>query len=648
MSGTTFTWTTAADGSWLTHSNWNPSTGGPGVGAGGAATDVAIIDATGATYTVTDHIKAVSLASVTVNSAQATVAEGTNDTLTITGLTNLMAGTIDDLNNGATYNTGTLSIGTLGIFNIGATAVLDVGTSATPGNATIQAGGLLESTTSLGTVVGNLLGTGTVLANAAPLELSSNLNSKTLNFQISNNTGSILQLDGTVTGGNTFTFLGAAGELDFTNSGALGTQNIVGLDVSKSGNSATNFIEVAGTPTVTGGFEGTGTSGTFTLSNGDTFTLTGITEAGNPATTPWFVNTKVVGAFTDISLNVNPCYAAGTRILAATGERMIESLMKGDIVLTLSGSELQAQPIKWVGRRRVDLIAHPRPETVAPIRIGRGAFADDMPHTDLVVSPDHAIFVDGKLICARQLVNGTTIRQERGWTSVDYFHVELDAHAILLAEGLPAESYLNTGNHGFFANSGEPLVLHPDLTDETGYPTREAGSCAPFVWDEANVRPVWQRLADRAAAIGQPVPQTATTTEANLCVRGRKNHGKLLYADSNLVLFVLPRGEKDFRLVSRAQSPTEARPWIEDRRRLGVQVKRIVLRGADELQEVPLDHPSLTKGWWAVERDGQMMSRWTDGNAVLKLPERLSSNLILEIHLAGAMTYVVEAERVAA
>jgi len=50
------------------------------------------------------------------------------------------------------------------------------------------------------------------------------------------------------------------------------------------------------------------------------------------------------------------------------------------------------------------------------------------------------------LICIRQLVNGSTIRPERRWTAVDYYHVELDQHAILLAEGLPAESYIDTGN----------------------------------------------------------------------------------------------------------------------------------------------------------------------------------------------------------
>ena len=81
---------------------------------------------------------------------------------------------------------------------------------------------------------------------------------------------------------------------------------------------------------------------------------------------------------------------------------------------------------------------------------------------------------------------------------------------------------------------------------------------------------------------------------------------------------------------------------MEDRRRLGVRVKRIVLRGADELREVPVDHPDLTRGWWAVERDGQMMSRWTDGEAVLPLPE-MSGHVMLEIHLAGSMTYAVNA-----
>ncbi len=340
------------------------------------------------------------------------------------------------------------------------------------------------------------------------------------------------------------------------------------------------------------------------------------------------------------------CFAAGTHIRTPSGEKVVESLAPGDIVFALADGQASPRPVKWVGRRRIDLHAHPRPETVAPVHIQHDVLAAKVPHTDLLLSPDHAIFVDGKLICARQLIDGATIWQEKDLPSIEYFHIELDSHAILLAEGLPVESYLNTGNRGFFANSDEPLVLHPDLTDESDYPTREAGSCAPFVWDEANVRPVWQRLADRAAAIGWPVPQHVTTTEADLCLLARhpeRRNGKPIHSDGNLVLFVLPRGVKEVRLASRAQLATQARPWLEDRRRLGVRVKRIVLRGPHELREIPVDHPDLTEGWWAVERDGQVMSRWTDGHAVLPLPG-MAGDVILEIHLADPMTYVVEAE----
>ena len=156
------------------------------------------------------------------------------------------------------------------------------------------------------------------------------------------------------------------------------------------------------------------------------------------------------------------------------------------------------------------------------------------------------------------------------------------------------------------------------------------------------MQPVWQRLADRAAAIGRPVSQRATTTDADLRLLADRRTVKPVFSDSDRVIFVLPRGAHEVRLVSRAQSPTEARPWLDDRRRLGVRVKRIVLRGADETREVPVDHPDLTRGWWAVERDGQMMSRWTDGEAVLPLPA-MRGHVMLEIHLAGSMTYAVDA-----
>jgi Hint domain len=563
------------------------------------------------------------------------------------GVSSTTAITINNVNQ-------TLEVGPSGALVIGATQNVTNGTILMAGGTLTDLSGISFGTNSsrgslsgFGTVTGALTGSGTgtntITASDGSLVLSTAIGFNSgLLFTIGSTAISTLELDNAPGAGNSFTFEGSAGALALTGSAASRFDDtIVGLNVGNT-LSPTNLVDMLGSPAVTvdSGQLGFGDAGEVVLSDGAVLNLTGITNGSGNV---WHVLTTPdkAGTGTDVFLSL-VCYAAGTRILTATGERVIESLLQGDIVLTLSDGELKAQPVKWVGRRRIDLTAHPRPETVAPVRVQRGAFADNMPHTDLLLSPDHAVFVDGKLICIRQLVNGSTIRIEHGWTSADYFHVELDAHAILLAEGLPAESYLDTGNRGFFANSGAPLVLHPDLTNETDYPTREAGSCAPFVWDEASVRPVWQHLADRAAAIGRPVPQRATTTDADLRLLADRHPVKPVFSDDDRAIFVLPRGAREVRLVSRAQSPTEARPWLEDRRHLGVRVKRIVLRGADELREVPVDHPDLTRGWWAVERDGQIMSRWTDGEAVLPLPS-MSGNVMLEIHLAGSMIYAVNA-----
>jgi hypothetical protein len=611
----TTSWSGANDGFWNATSSWSPNIP--------VNNDDAVIAATGGSYTAFLTDSTATLDSLTINSANATLLlESSTAVLFVTG------------NGSGATNQLAVDAGTVDMAG---------GEIQAPGGITLGSGGVLEG---FGTVVGAPSGSGTVLASGGDLSLQSAIGASTdVNFTIGDTANSILEVGAPLGAGNTFTFQKFA---DVTQSFAYDsaspiTENIVGLNVSSDPTpTPTNFVDFRGDSglIVEGSNEGSGTAGTVTLSDGSTLTLSGITNS--PGT--WFVDTvSDGGSGTEVFLSA-VCYAAGTRILTVTGERAIESLLQGDIVLTLSDGELKAQPVKWVGRRRIDLTAHPRPETVAPIRIHRGAFADNTPHTDLLVSPDHAIFADGKLICARQLVNGTTIRQELDWTAVDYYHVELDQHAILMAEGLPAESYIDTGNSGFFANSGQPMELHPDLTDESGYLTREAGSCAPFIWDEASVRPVWQRLADRAAAIGRPVPQRATTTDAGLRLRTKLTGRRTIepiYSDSNLVIFVLPSRSPEVRLVSRAQSPTEARPWLEDRRHLGVRVKRIVLRGADDLREIPVDHPDLTRGWWAVERDGQVMSRWTDGEAVLPLPA-MRGTVMLEIYLAGSMTYVVD------
>jgi hypothetical protein len=160
--------------------------------------------------------------------------------------------------------------------------------------------------------------------------------------------------------------------------------------------------------------------------------------------------------YTPISTAVLACFAAGTRILTPHGEVAVETFSPGDMVTTSSGA---TRRLIWVGHRRIACGAHPHPDEVMPIRISAGAFALGMPKRDLFLSPDHAVFADGVLIPIRHLVNGTTIAREPR-DDVTYWHLELARHDILLAEGLPTESYLDTGNrHAFDAEGREVRVL---------------------------------------------------------------------------------------------------------------------------------------------------------------------------------------------
>jgi hypothetical protein len=330
-------------------------------------------------------------------------------------------------------------------------------------------------------------------------------------------------------------------------------------------------------------------------------------------------------------------FARGTCISTAHGEVAVEALQVGDSVITLSGEK----SIRWVGRRLINLAAHPCPKTVAPVRIRGGAFDDSMPRRDLMLSPDHAIFVDDMLICVRQLLNGTTIAQEQTITSVEYFHVELEEHDVLLAEGLPAESYLSTANQGFFEDADSQLALYPDPMDSAPAP-QDITSYRPYVPDAARIKPIWQRLADRAVVQGWCLPSPATTRDPAL---GIEIAGKLLrpvHNQDGLLIFVLRRGTTDVRLLSRAATPADLQPWLDDRRQLGVNVQRIGVRDSSNLIEIPLDGPALAEGWWDVELTGSAMHRWTDGAAMLRLSPIRGLAALLELRIGKDLSYPSE------
>jgi hypothetical protein len=207
--------------------------------------------------------------------------------------------------------------------------------------------------------------------------------------------------------------------------------------------------------------------------------------------------------------------------------------------------------------------------------------------------------------------------------SVIYHHVELDRHDVLLAEAMPAESYLDTGNRGAFGNAGTAVHLHPDFAPKSW--RRDA--CAPLVTDGAQLHAVRRQLHDRAIAQGYAID---AAPDLSVAVQGERL--RPIRSRSGGFRLALPPGATCVRLLSRTGVPAETDPRSNDRRHLGLKLHRIVCRRGAAATEVGLHDGLLQSGFYPCESAAGESWRWTDGNALLLLP-RTGSFDHLEIEI---------------
>jgi collagen type I alpha len=234
------------------------------------------------------------------------------------------------------------------------------------------------------------------------------------------------------------------------------------------------------TVTLWGGKSGTGT---------DLGSLSFITPSGG--------DDDVGAGLAAIQIETLACFATGTRIGTEGGFSRVEELKVGDRVATADG---RCEAVVWVGSRMVDCTSHPQPELVWPVRISRGAFGAGIPMRDLFVSPDHAVFVDGVLVPVKLLANGTTIRQvER--STITYHHTELTAHEVILAEGLPVESYLDTGDRLDFDRGEEAIRLHPAIGRGNTATLWETKGSAPLVMGGERLNTLREKVVTNAQKV---------------------------------------------------------------------------------------------------------------------------------------------------
>jgi hypothetical protein len=244
----------------------------------------------------------------------------------------------------------------------------------------------------------------------------------------------------------------------------------------------------------------------------------------------------------------------------------------------------------------------------------------------VLLSPDHAVFIDGALIPIRYLVNGSSIARQQV-DEVTYCHVELPAHGVILAEGLPCESYLDTGNRSAFANGGLAVQMHPNFA----LGIWQARACAPLVSDGAELEAARSYLLERAELLG-----FAATNEPalRLLAGGHVVHPEIA---GRLHRFRLPATACGVRLISRSAIPAEVSADNRDHRRLGVAVARIMLDG----HPISLTDARLGSGWHNVEHDGTNPAWcWADGDAGLAL----AGVRVLAVEIAMTARYWLDRE----
>ena len=522
----------------------------------------------------------------------------------------LNAGTLNLVASGNPGSTDTLDLEN-GAINIGNTG------SSSAGNIQVGASGVITmqgSGAALGAVIadnafgGGVVNAGTIQALNGTLELMTSIagsgveratSGGTLKFDRSVSSTSTVALGGTASFGTVELATMDTFQATLTNfwSGAGGS-NQVNVDNVGSILVDSSWNQIDATYGVLN----------FTASKGIINSLGSLTIAGYHALGFSVAGSSTINGLAITALDSAPCYAEGTRILTAHGEVPVETLAEGDLLPTLlHGGGLA--PVKWIGVSAVRLDGHPDPDRAAPIRIRAGALSQGVPHRDLRLSPEHAMLIDGVLVPASLLVNGASIIREPAVGTVRYFHIELERHDAILAEGAAGETYLDTGNRDQFDNGGTVRQLHPafDAADRA-LAVWASESAAPILLEGEALAVLHARLATRAALLGY-----ARTADPALSLQAGGQTLKLTRLAEDLWQASLPAGAATLRLCSRSFVPSADDRRAEDHRSLGVAVADLLLDG------VALADNCFAQGFHAAECDASGSWRWTDGAGLVRL-----------------------------
>lgn len=336
----------------------------------------------------------------------------------------------------------------------------------------------------------------------------------------------------------------------------------------------------------------------------------------------------------------NSCFLTGSMIRTLRGDMAVEDIRPTDSVIACVNGQDVARVVVWTGKAHVIVNATLSEDAAGyPVRIVKDALAQGLPSQDLLVTSEHCVFLDGKFVPVRMLVNGASIFYDTSITSYDHYHIETEEHSIITANGILTESYLDTGNRRAFRPDGSVVRLG------TRALTWEQDAAAPLDVSRAFVEPHFHRVRQRAAALGltgRAIPRT-TTDDADLRLLTETGHIiRPTRVQGDLVMFMVPSSVRNIHILSRTSRPSEAiGPFIDDRRELGVLIGQIALY--DSVMTVKIDHHLKAEDLSGWEARAHILARWTNGYARLPLNARTPNSIgMLVLQILAAGPYVVE------
>ncbi|CAK7192922.1 hypothetical protein COMNV_01132 [Commensalibacter sp. Nvir] len=302
-------------------------------------------------------------------------------------------------------------------------------------------------------------------------------------------------------------------------------------------------------------------------------------------------------------------------ILTPKGNVPIETLQINDEIISYVNGKEEIRPVIWAGWKDVTVRPdYPDDQAGYPICILKDAIADNVPYKDMWITAEHCLFLNGKFVPARMLVNTVSIFYDHSITSYAYYHIETEKHAIIMADGVLTESYLDTGNRSAFHSPHKdmPTFIHNRKL------TWEHNAAASLEIARAFVEPIFSSILSRASNLSKKnkaYPLYILTTDSAFHLI--TNTGVVLYPTSikkPFYTFSLPDQTSSVHLVSRSSRPFDTiGPFVNDRRYLGVLIGKIYLRQFHKTIDINRHFEEKTlHGWHTNESNTH---RWTDGNA---------------------------------